>query len=94
MIRHFPRANWKAYSESMADAPLLEITDLLVKLQGIRDRARDSGSDDIYIDLIEACAICEALANPEGDWNNTVDIRDVAARLRRQGLHVVNVKRD
>jgi hypothetical protein len=76
------------------EAPLLEISDLVARLQRLRDWARESGPPDIYVDLVEACAICEGLADPDGDWNKTVDVRDVAARLRRQGLHVVNSKRD
>lgn len=67
----------------------LEIGDLLNRLNRLRDKARASGPDDIYIDLIEARALCEALANPDGDWNKTVDVRDVAAQLRRQGLHLL-----
>ena len=67
----------------------LEIGDLLNRLNRLRDRARESGPDDIYLDLIEACALCEALADPDGDWNKTVDARDVAAELHRQGLHLV-----
>ena len=69
--------------------PNVEIGDLLNRLNRLRDRARASGRDDIYIDLIEACALCEALANPDGDWNKTVDVRDVAAQLRRRGLHLL-----
>lgn len=68
----------------------LEIGDLLNRLNRLRDRARASGPADIYIGLIEACALCEALADPNGDWNKTVDVRDVAAQLRRQGLHLVS----
>ena len=67
----------------------LEITDLLAVLHRLRDRARESGPYDIYVDLVEACALCEALANPDGEWNKTVNADDVAARLRRQGLHLV-----
>jgi len=69
--------------------PFLEINDLLERLKRLRDRARESGPNDIYIDLIEACALCEALADPNGEWNKTVNADDVAARLRRQGIHVV-----
>jgi hypothetical protein len=48
--------------------------------------ARDVGPPDIYV---EACAMCEALANSDGNWNKAVDMRDVAAHIRRQGIHLV-----
>lgn len=76
------------------DPPLLDISDLVVRLQRLRDWARESGPPDIYVDLVEACAICEGLADPDADWNKTVDVRDVAARLRRQRLHMVDNNRD
>jgi hypothetical protein len=69
--------------------PFLEINDLVTRLRWLRDRARESGPDDLYIKLIEACALCEALADPDGEWQKTVNVDDVAAGLRRQGLHLV-----
>jgi len=78
----------KGYAEDAV--PFLEIGDLLKRLHQLRDRARESGPNDIYLGLIEACAICEALADPNDERNKTVDFEDVAARLRRQGLHLVS----
>jgi hypothetical protein len=66
----------------MAHEPVLTISDLVPRLQRLRDSAARSAPPQIYLDLIEACAICEALANPEGDWNKVVSIEDVAARLQ------------
>lgn len=68
----------------------MEITDLLAKLKSIRDRARESGPDDIYLGLIEACAICEALADGNSD---TVDMETLLARLESRHLHVVRDNR-
>ena len=75
----------------MADetAPFLEISDLVVRLQRLRDWAERSGPPEIFVDLVEACVICEALADPDGDWSKTVSAEDLAAKLRRQGLHLV-----
>jgi hypothetical protein len=74
----------------MADhEPFLEIGDLLGRLHRLRDWARKSGPHDVYIDLLEACAICEALENPDHPANKTVDIDTVVASLRRRGIHVV-----
>jgi hypothetical protein len=36
--------------------PVLGISSLLTKLQGLRDLARESGPDDVFLGLIEACA--------------------------------------
>jgi hypothetical protein len=76
----------------MADdhEPFLDIGDLLPRLRKLRDWACESAPAEIYADIFEACVICEALADPTGDWNKSVDVRDVAARLRRQGLHLVH----
>jgi len=71
------------------DEPLLTIKDLLPRLRRLRDWAEESAPADIYIEILDAYVICEALADPNGDWNKRVDIRDVAARLRRQGIHLV-----
>ena len=75
----------------MADEhePFLNVGDLVPRLQKLRDWASESAPAEIYADIVEACVICEALADPTGDWNKSVDARDVAARLRRQGLHLV-----
>jgi hypothetical protein len=64
------------------DAPPLEISDLVVRLQRLRDWARESGPPDIYVDLAEACAICEGLADPDSDWNKTVDVRVACVGMR------------
>jgi hypothetical protein len=63
--------------------------DLLPRLQRLRDWAERSAPPEVYMEIVDVCIICEALANPEGDWNKTVDIRDVAARLQRQGIHLL-----
>jgi hypothetical protein len=75
----------------MADGhePFLNVGDLVPRLRKLRDWASEFAPAEIYADIVEACVICEALADPTGDWNKTVDARDVAARLRRQGLHLV-----
>jgi hypothetical protein len=63
---------------------------LLTKLQGLRDLARESGLDDLYLGLIEACALCEALANETGE---TVDMETLIARMESRHLHVVHDNR-
>jgi hypothetical protein len=69
--------------------PNLLISDLVERLRRLRDWARESGPNDIYIELVEACALCEALADPDNKWEKMVNVDDVAAQLRRQGPHLV-----
>lgn len=70
----------------------LEISDLLERLHRLRDRAREIGPTDIYIDLIEACALCEALANRDGEWNKSIEVDQETPRAKRQGIHLVTEK--
>jgi hypothetical protein len=55
-----------------------------------RQHCRESGPDDIFPGLIEACAWCEALANESGD---TVDMEILLTRAQRRHLDVVDDNR-
>jgi hypothetical protein len=70
--------------------PSSGIRSLLAKLQGLRDLARESGPDDVYLGLIEVCAWCEALADENGD---AVDMETLLARAEKRHLHVVHDSR-
>jgi hypothetical protein len=60
--------------------------ELLTRLHALRDMARDSEcSDELYIGLIEACALCEGVVNPPA----MVDVEAVAAGLRRKRISLV-----
>ena len=72
------------YPESM------EITNLLTKLQGLRDRVRETGPHDLYLGLVEACAMCEALA---GGLPSVEDMDALVARIEKRHLHVVHDSR-
>jgi hypothetical protein len=70
--------------------PSSGIRSLPAKLQGLRDLARESGPDDVYLGLIEVCAWCEALADENGD---AVDMETLLARAEKRHLHVVHDSR-
>jgi hypothetical protein len=65
----------------------MEITTLLAKLRGLRDRVRETGPDDLYLDLVEACAMCEALV---GGLPTVEDMEALVSRIEKRHLHVVH----
>jgi hypothetical protein len=69
--------------------PFLTVGELCDRLHSLCEWAKENAPTEIYVDLIETCVICEALADANGDWNKTVDVSEVAARLKREGIHLV-----
>lgn len=67
------------------------LQNLLARLKYVRDRAAAIDDDQLYLDLADICAYCEALmVEASGE---TVDVETFFANLDRRHLHLVSSKK-
>jgi hypothetical protein len=67
------------------------LQNLLARLKYARDSAAAIDDDQLYLDLVDVCAYCEALMVEAG--GETVDVETFFANFDRRHLHVVSSKK-